>query len=308
MRKDSIGGSMIKDAATIGGKMTTLGASSRRFPNSRAAMIPRLIWNGRRELRTSLTSIHYSDRKKVKLAIIEFSDYALTWWDQMATNRRRNRDPPMESWEDIKARMRKRFVPTHYYRELHKHLLRLTQGSKSVEDYHQEMELLMIRLGLEEDVEVTMAKFLAGMNTEVANKVELHHYMEMEVLVHKAIQVKKQFKSGRRRSRFSDRGDWKPSNPKKEEKSTVIPTKPKSNLSSSIPITNNQGTVENSTSRKRYVKCFKCQGRGHIASQCPNTWTMLMRPGPTENMRRMKRRRRIMGRSWRSRKSRRQWG
>ena len=91
----------------------------------------------------------------------------------------------------MKALMRKRFIPAHYYRELYKRLLCLTQGNKSVEDYHQEMELLMIRLGLEEDVEVTMARFLAGMNTEIANEVELHHYIEMEELVHKAIQVEK---------------------------------------------------------------------------------------------------------------------
>ena len=102
----------------------------------------------------------------------------------------------------MKALMRKRFVPAHYYRELHKCLLRLTQGSKSVEDYHQEMELLMIRLGLEKDVEVTMARFLAGMNTEIATEVELHHFMKMEDLVHKAIQVEKQFKTGGRKSKF----------------------------------------------------------------------------------------------------------
>ena len=53
------------------------------------------------------------------------------------------------------------------------------------------MELLIIRLGLEEDAEVTMARFLARMNTEIANEVALHHYMEMEDLVHKAIQVEK---------------------------------------------------------------------------------------------------------------------
>ena len=56
-REDPIGSSMIKDAVIIGEKMIILEASSQRFPNSRAAMIPRLIWNGRRGLRTSSTSI-----------------------------------------------------------------------------------------------------------------------------------------------------------------------------------------------------------------------------------------------------------
>ena len=69
-----------------------------------------------------------------------------------------------------KTIMKRRFVPAHYYRELHKRLLRLTQGSKSVEDYHHEMEMIMIRLGLEEDEEVTMARFIVGLNVEIASQ------------------------------------------------------------------------------------------------------------------------------------------
>ena len=33
---------------------------------------------------------NYSESKKVKLAVVEFTDYAITWWDQLVTNRRRN--------------------------------------------------------------------------------------------------------------------------------------------------------------------------------------------------------------------------
>ena len=38
-----------------------------------------------------------------------------------------------------------------------------------------------------------------------------------------------------------------------------------------------QGKFDPTTSRTRDVKCFKCQGRGHIASQCPNKRVMVMR-------------------------------
>ena len=31
---------------------------------------------------------NYSESKKVKLAAIEFSDYAIVWWDQLVTSRR----------------------------------------------------------------------------------------------------------------------------------------------------------------------------------------------------------------------------
>lgn len=92
---------------------------------------------------------NYSEEKKVKLAVIEFSDYAIVWWDQLVLNRRRNRERAIETWDDMKSIMRKRFVPSHYYRELYKKLQGLKQGNRSVEDYYQEIEIDMIRANVE---------------------------------------------------------------------------------------------------------------------------------------------------------------
>ena len=49
----------------------------------------------------------------------------------------------------------------------------------------------MIRLDLEEDREATMACFFGGLNKEIADRVELQHYVELEELVHLAIKVEK---------------------------------------------------------------------------------------------------------------------
>ena len=126
---------------------------------------------------------NYSEEKKVKLAVIEFIDYASIWWDQLVIIRRRNGERPIQSWEDMKAIMRRRFVPSHYHRDLHKKLQTLTQGSMSVEDYYNEMEIAMIRTNVEEDRETTMARFIGGLKKEITDVVELQHYMEMEDLL-----------------------------------------------------------------------------------------------------------------------------
>ncbi|GKV21307.1 hypothetical protein SLEP1_g31300 [Rubroshorea leprosula] len=101
----------------------------------------------------------WHEEKKVKLAAVEFTDYAVVWWDQLVLSRRRNRERPVDTWEEMKAVMRKRFVPSHYYRDLYQRLQGLTQGSRSVEDYHKEMEIAMVRANVEEDREATMAMF-----------------------------------------------------------------------------------------------------------------------------------------------------
>ena len=105
---------------------------------------------------------NYSENKKVKLAILEFSDYAILWWDQLVLNKRRNMEPSMETWVEMKRVMRKRFVPTYYYRALYNNLKNMRQGNHSMKEYYKEMEVAMARANIEEDREVTMARLLVG--------------------------------------------------------------------------------------------------------------------------------------------------
>jgi len=201
---------------------------------------------------------NYSEIKKVKLAAIEFTDYAIVWWDQLLINRRRNREPPVDTWEEMKMLMRRRFVPNHYYRGLYQKLQRLTQGSKSVDEYYKEMEVAMIRANVEEDREATMTRFLHGLNREIADVVELQHYVELTDMVHQAIKVEEQFKQkglARRGQPMTTTSPWKtaPQNkPKFEPPKNAKPT-----------TTTTSGNTEASISKTRDIKCFKCQGRGN---------------------------------------------
>ena len=136
----------------------------------------------------------YSEEKKVKLASLEFTDYALIWWDQMQKERIRYGRRPINTWEDMKFAMRRRFVPSHYHRDLHNKLQRLTQGSRSVEDYYKEMQVAMIRANIEEDPEATMARFLHGLNREIADQVEMYHHVEIQDMIHQATKIEQQLK------------------------------------------------------------------------------------------------------------------
>ena len=42
-----------------------------------------------------------------------------------------------------------------------------------MEDYYKDMQMLMMRLSMNEDREATMARFLSGLNHEIANQLEL---------------------------------------------------------------------------------------------------------------------------------------
>jgi hypothetical protein len=166
-----------------------LGNIKIKIPSFQGKNDPEVYLEWETKMETVFDCHSYSEIKKVKLAAIEFTDYAIVWWDQLLINRRRNREPPVDTWEEMKMLMRKCFVPNHYYRGLYQKLQNLRQGSKSVDDYYKEMELAMIRANVEEDWEATMARFLHGLNREIADVVEMQHYVELTDIVYQAIKV-----------------------------------------------------------------------------------------------------------------------
>ena len=83
---------------------------------------------------------NYSEEKRVRVASMKFTEYALVWWD----NKNCTHERPA-TWTDMKRIMREHFVPAYYTRQLHSRLRRLVQGRKSVDEYYKEMQVLMIR-------------------------------------------------------------------------------------------------------------------------------------------------------------------
>ncbi|XP_027157552.1 uncharacterized protein LOC113759187 [Coffea eugenioides] len=231
---------------------------------------------------------NYTEVQKVQLATMEFTEYAVVWWDQIKKSRRRNGLPELIPWPELRAMMRTRFVPGHYTRDLYHRLQTLVQGNRSVDEYHKEMEILMLRADVQEDPEATMARFLSGLRPDIAERVELQHYMELHELVDKAIKVEQRLKRrGTTRSNFGNttystnrpfqpRNDSRPSpnapTPKPRFEGGKVGNTSISKPPSSTPKFEEPGVQ----TRARDTRCFKCQGRGHIASQCPNQKTMIM--------------------------------
>ena len=96
------------------------------------------------------------------------------------SSRRRNLEAPIDLWYEFKESMSKRFVPQYFQRDMAHKLQALKQGCKSVEDYYKDMDTLMDRIDLDKDMEALMARFLHGLNTEIADKTDLQPYSDIE--------------------------------------------------------------------------------------------------------------------------------
>ncbi|KAL4385631.1 hypothetical protein GQ457_15G018130 [Hibiscus cannabinus] len=190
---------------------------------------------------------------------------------QLTVNKRCNGERPVSTWDEMKAIMRKRFIPTHYHRELLRKLQNLTQGSMS------------------EDQETTIARFVSGLNPEITDTVELQYYVDLEEVVHLAMKVEKQLKrKGTSQNHFST-SKWSQNSkwglntsktPYKAYQTLIKPSQTKGDVGiskSHQPLDMNRGKQTVTPSQNKDIQCFKCLGRGHIASQCPNRHTMVIR-------------------------------
>ncbi len=127
----------------------------------------------------------YSDAARVELAVIHFTDYALSWWEGVLADRRYLRAPPVDTWAELTRLMRKRFIPADYAQRLLLRIERLRQGPRSPEEYYKELQALLQRSSTRYEETYVMAKFLAGLNPEVSNIVlQLRHTALIDAVHH----------------------------------------------------------------------------------------------------------------------------
>ena len=109
--------------------------------------------------------------------------------------------------------------------------------------------------------------------------VESQHYVKLEDMVQMTIKIENQVKrrgnSNTRSAPSPSPPTWKSNQWRKEEKQPNA--KPKIEQKQEVHNQGNQGKSDSFTNKNCDINCFKCQGRGHIASQCPNKRVMVMR-------------------------------
>ena len=124
-----------------------------------------------------------------------------------------------------------------------------------------------------------MARFLNGLHRDIANVVEMQHYVELIDMVHMAIKVEQQLKrkGSTRIVQILGSLSSQKSNQSKREDQPNFKAKAEPSKDHKAGGTLNQGKSYSQPSRNRDIKCFKCLGTCHIVSQCPNKRVMVFK-------------------------------
>ena len=215
------------------------------------------------------------ENQKVKVVAIKLKKYASLWWENLRKQRIREGRSKIVTWEKMKRELKRKYLPDNYRQDIFLKLHNFRQKELSVEDYTAEFDHLMLKCDMVEQEEQTIARYLGGLRPEISNIVQLQPYWTYGDVCRLALKVENQQKTARSgNSRFLTREGF--SNRGNTSNSKSIPTaKPTTRTSSKNDGVYNQ-KKQNNASNTNSRQCFKCQGYGHIASECPNRRIMTL--------------------------------
>ncbi|KAL1532911.1 hypothetical protein AAHA92_32864 [Salvia divinorum] len=227
-------------------------------------------------------SLHnYSEGDKVKIFLAEFRGHANTWWNDLMRRQRLARLGEVPSCEELRRLMKETFLPRSYFLKLRGELQDLRQGARSVMDYYYELLSLMNKIGVSEPEESTQDRFIHGLNIPLKHKVQVEALKGItlgEVLGFaatfecqgKGMALSKARLASSQAGGGASANKWSTPSKRVEGPSTMQGKTPYKALASP------QTTPATTTMEVKKVQCFKYEGYGHYARECPNQRIMVI--------------------------------
>ncbi|KAJ4956418.1 hypothetical protein NE237_013201 [Protea cynaroides] len=107
------------------------------------------------------------ENRRVLFAKLKLKGIARVWWNNVEDSLCRKGIPSIINWEEMKLKMKKRFLPPNYKESLFQELFLLRQETKSVEEYASKFEELSYQNHMIEPDWQTLVRFKIGLHPEI---------------------------------------------------------------------------------------------------------------------------------------------
>ena len=205
------------------------------------------------------------DDRRVRFSKMKLVGLAKIWWTGVEGDIRRMGLPPISMWEEMKAKLREKYMPTNYYDKLCDQLINLRQNNMSVAEHMHKYDELKTRSHRVEDSRQTLARCKAGLKPEIKRELLHQPLYSLEHAFQVALDMEEHvgYLSNRRTGVVPLEAAHK------RHHDTSRDIKPGSNHLSNPSIGFKPSSFQMADPKGKGIKCFKCQQPGHMAYNCP---------------------------------------
>uniref|UniRef100_A0A0D3AV87 CCHC-type domain-containing protein n=1 Tax=Brassica oleracea var. oleracea TaxID=109376 RepID=A0A0D3AV87_BRAOL len=212
-----------------------------------------------------------SANRQVALVATKFRGQAASWWLQLKSTRAREGKPKIATWEKLKKKLRKTFLPYNFDGTMFTRLQNLRQGSRTVDEYAEEFYSLMTCNEIHDSEIQLVSRFIGGLRPQLQNALEQFDPNTVAEAHRRAASFERQSRSSSTNWNSSARFR----NTTSQDQTTGQGLNNTNSETTCVPASNCASTsTEEQTlrcsSRPNALRCFTCGEQGHIQTACPN--------------------------------------
>lgn len=206
--------------------------------------------------------------RQVALVATKFRGQAASWWLQLKSTRAREGKPKIATWEKLKKKLRKTFLPYNFDRTMFTRLQNSRQGSRTVDEYAEEFYLLMTRNEIHDSEIQLVSRFIGGLRFQLQNALEQFDPNTVAEARRRAVSFKRQSKSSSTNWNSSARlRNTASQDQTSQGLNNTNPEAARTSASNRASTSTEEQPLRRS-SRPNALRCFGCGELGHIQTAC----------------------------------------